>query len=91
MGVRHTSRGSVISSTLKPEAMVLSFNEAEHRIVSEEVRQAVRGAGVGDLSMVAAVVLETDGSLSVIQRSQMGSGDALVGIDPGRGAGDEHR
>jgi uncharacterized membrane protein YcaP (DUF421 family) len=52
-----------------------------HRVAAEEVRQAARSTGVGDLSMVAAVVLETDGTLSVIQRCQMGRGDALADVD----------
>ncbi|GLV30236.1 DUF421 domain-containing protein [Sphingobium sp. TomTYG75] len=45
----------------------------EERISPDEVKAAVRGAGVGDLSDVAAVVLETDGSLSVIARDRAGA------------------
>lgn len=47
------------------------------RLTESEVRQAVRASGRGSLEEVAAVVLETDGSLSVIGTA----GDAL----PGRG------
>lgn len=47
------------------------------RIAPAEVRQAVRGSGHGDLSQMAAVVLETDGSLSVIPRSTSGDLSAL--------------
>ncbi len=36
------------------------------RVTREEVRAAVRSAGIGALGEVAAVVLETDGSFSVI-------------------------
>ncbi|HUP73530.1 MAG TPA: YetF domain-containing protein [Acidimicrobiales bacterium] len=36
------------------------------RLTSGEVCQAIRSSGCGDLEMVAAVVLETDGSLSVV-------------------------
>lgn len=43
------------------------------RVTEDEVRAAVRAAGLGDLSMVEAVVFETDGSFSVITRSE-GSG-----------------
>lgn len=52
-----------------------------HRVAVEEVRQALRSSGAGALGDVAAVVLETDGSLSVIRRGQLGSGDALVDVD----------
>lgn len=47
------------------------------RVNMTELHQAVRGTGSGDLSQVAAVVLETDGTMSVISRSQLGNGSAL--------------
>jgi uncharacterized membrane protein YcaP (DUF421 family) len=52
----------------------------EQRVTLDEIRQAVRGSGSGDLSSVAAVVLESDGSLSVVSRSQLGDGSALEGV-----------
>jgi len=36
------------------------------RITAEELRQAARGQGYSDLSKVAAIVLETDGTLSIL-------------------------
>ena len=50
---------------------------AAERVTRDEVRAAVRGAGLGDLTGVAAVVLETDGSLSVIGKGRAGDGSAL--------------
>lgn len=50
------------------------------RVTLSEVRQAVRSSGVGGLDLVAAVVLESDGTLSVITRSQLGDGSALSGV-----------
>ncbi|MGY1780607.1 DUF421 domain-containing protein [Geodermatophilus sp. SYSU D01036] len=50
------------------------------RMTVDEVRQAVRAAGSGDLSSIAAVVLESDGSLSVIPDSKLGNGSSLVGV-----------
>ncbi|QZY30613.1 DUF421 domain-containing protein [Nocardioides coralli] len=47
------------------------------RVAEGELRQAVRGSGQGDLGSVAAVVLETDGSMSVIPRSSAGDMSAL--------------
>lgn len=47
------------------------------RLSESEVRQAVRSSGRGDLAGVAAVVLETDGTLSVIGNDSLGDGSAL--------------
>jgi uncharacterized membrane protein YcaP (DUF421 family) len=47
------------------------------RVTREEILAAVRSAGFGDLDAIAAVVLETDGSFSVISKHQAGSGSAL--------------
>ena len=48
------------------------------RISHSEVRQAIRSTGRGGLEAIAAVVLETDGTLSVIGHGDVGSGDALA-------------
>lgn len=50
------------------------------RLTEAEVRQAVRAAGVGDLAEVAAVVLESDGSLSVITADRRGDASALADL-----------
>jgi uncharacterized membrane protein YcaP (DUF421 family) len=47
------------------------------RVAHSEIRQAVRATGIGDLAQVAAVVLESDGTLSVIPSSQSGDRSAL--------------
>lgn len=57
------------------------------RVTSSEIRQAVRSHGIGDLSDVAAVVLETDGTFSVIPRGKAGSRDALQDVDNEEGHG----
>ncbi|WP_405219438.1 DUF421 domain-containing protein [Agrococcus sp. Ld7] len=51
------------------------------RLTEAEVRQAVRSSGVGDLSDVGLVVLETNGSISVIAASRMGNGSALHDLE----------
>ncbi|RFU20406.1 DUF421 domain-containing protein [Geodermatophilus marinus] len=53
----------------------------QQRVTIDEVRQAVRATGTGDLSAVAAVVLETDGTLSVVPQAQAGDRSALEGVD----------
>ena len=59
---------------LLPEAL------REQRVTEDEIRQAVRATGSGDLSSVAAVVLESDGSFSVISTSKAGDHSALDGV-----------
>ncbi|MEG3636643.1 DUF421 domain-containing protein [Micromonospora palythoicola] len=55
------------------------------RVAESEIRQAARSQGAGDLHNLAAVVLETDGSLSIITRDQLGDGSTLVDVrDEGR-------
>ncbi|MEU7567590.1 YetF domain-containing protein [Streptomyces fradiae] len=67
-----------------PEAM------EGQRVTAGEVRQAVRAQGIGGLEEVHAVVLETDGSFSVIPRAQAGSADALEDVPaPGGPRGGE--
>ncbi len=53
------------------------------RVSEAEIRQCVRGTGSGGLRDVAAVVLETDGTLSVIPRSSTGDGWALQDLELG--------
>ncbi|WP_348731705.1 YetF domain-containing protein [uncultured Mycolicibacterium sp.] len=52
----------------------------EQRISADEIRQAVRASGAGSLADIAVVVLETDGSLSVIGTDRLGDGSALGGL-----------
>ncbi|WP_110241171.1 DUF421 domain-containing protein [Nocardioides gilvus] len=49
----------------------------QQRLTMSELRQAVRSSGRGSLEDVAAVVLESDGTLSVIGADQFGNGSAL--------------
>ncbi|WP_344880241.1 DUF421 domain-containing protein [Zhihengliuella alba] len=58
-----------------------------HRMTESEVRQAVRQTGRGDLGDVAAVVLETNGTLSVIGAQDWGDASALEGLDVGQRPG----
>jgi uncharacterized membrane protein YcaP (DUF421 family) len=49
----------------------------EQRLTEAELRQAVRSTGVGGFDRVARVVVETDGTLSVIPVGKVGDGRAL--------------
>jgi len=48
------------------------------RVTEDEIRAAIRAAGRSDISTVAAVVLETDGSFSVIGGAQVGAEATLA-------------
>lgn len=48
-----------------------------HRMTASEVRQAARQSGHGDLAEIAAIVLETNGTLSVIGSQKWGDGSAM--------------
>jgi uncharacterized membrane protein YcaP (DUF421 family) len=59
---------------------VLETSLSRLRLTRGEVLQAVRSSGQGGLDGIAAVVLEPDGTLSVIRRSAMGDGQALAEV-----------
>ncbi|WP_069387164.1 DUF421 domain-containing protein [Cellulosimicrobium cellulans] len=65
-------------SVLLCDGRLLEDALRRNRVTASEVRQAVRSNGVGGLDQVAAVVLESDGTLSVVTRSQLGDGSALA-------------
>ena len=62
------------------DGAVLDEALLEQRISADEIRQVVRASGAGSLAAVAAVVLETDGTLSVISADRLGDGSALGGL-----------
>lgn len=51
------------------------------RVAEEEIRAAVRAAGLARLEDAQAVVLETDGSMSVVQGNADANASALAGIE----------
>ena len=50
------------------------------RISEESLHQAVRSAGLGSVQQVSAVVVETNGTLSVIAKDKLGSGTSLEAV-----------
>jgi uncharacterized membrane protein YcaP (DUF421 family) len=61
-------RGQLITEALRRE-----------RLSPDEVYAAIRGSGAGTLESIGAVVLESDGSLSVVR----GSADDMTVLQPG--------
>ncbi len=54
------------------------------RLTRGEVESAIRKSGHGSIEDIAAVMLETDGELSVIADSSVGSGSALRNVFGGK-------
>jgi uncharacterized membrane protein YcaP (DUF421 family) len=66
--------------------VVVRYGELLHgalrseRLNAEEVHQAIRSSGLGGIELVAAVVVETDGSISVISTARSGSRSAIPAV-----------
>ncbi len=81
LGSRFPSIRTVVTARptyLLRHGVVLEEALRAQRVTRTELCQAVRASGTGDLQEVAAVVLETDGTLSVITGSHLGSALADV-------------
>ncbi|MGF1514897.1 MAG: DUF421 domain-containing protein [Elainellaceae cyanobacterium] len=71
---RTASRSSVVQDLIKAKPTLLLYEGQfldktlkQERVARGEVLASIRSQGIGDSSKVAAVVLETDGSFSVIK------------------------
>ncbi len=62
------------------EGRFLPQSLRRERVTEAEVRAAVRAQGAGEMEKVAAVVLETDGSLNVIKTETSGALSSLCDI-----------
>ena len=67
-------------SLLFVEGRFLHGAMKRERLTEDELRSAVRQQGIGAMEEVAAVILETDGSLNVIQASARGPRTALANV-----------
>lgn len=59
------------------DGVILEDLLSTHRLTHADIRQTIRSSGIGDLAEVAAVILENDGTMSVITSSQLGNGSVL--------------
>ncbi len=69
-----TTQPTVLLTHGRPDLEALQ----QERISEQSLRQVVRSAGYGRLELVAIVVLETNGQLSVVPMANVGSGSAAV-------------
>lgn len=77
-------RVSSVEDAVKAEPRILLLDGKvdldallDERVTEEEIRSAVRKGGQGDLRNVGAVILETDGSFSVIPNEDAGDRSAF--------------
>ncbi len=80
-------RSSTVQRLVKNEPKLLFYEGSflrgamrVERVTEEEVEAAVRQQGIGNLDEAGAVVLETDGSVTVVPRSGLGSASALRSV-----------
>ena len=80
-------RSSTVSDLVKSEPALLLYRGEflrdqmrRSRVVESEVRAAVRGHGIAALDSVDAVVLETDGSFTVVRRAEDSHTSSLVRV-----------
>lgn len=76
--VRRLVTGEPLMLFYQGEFLLSSLQQA--RVTQDEVRSAIRSSGCEDVSTVGAVVLETDGSLSVVKRYSESSHSSLDGV-----------
>lgn len=83
ISVRSRSFRKAVKSTptlLARQGRVVERALREQRVSRSEVLQAVRAQGIGGLDQVAAVVLETDGTFSVVPLSAAGDLSAFEDV-----------
>ena len=80
-------RSSIVQSWIKAQPRLLLLNGKlltdalkQERITEGEIRAAVRAEGISALEEVEAIVLETDGSFSVIQEISARSDSAMSDV-----------
>jgi len=80
-------RSKIVRSLVKAEPRLLFHDGAflpgalrSERVTEEEVRAGVRQQGIARMESVEAVVLETDGSLTVLNSSADGQPSSLAGV-----------
>lgn len=76
--VRRLVTGEPLMLLYRGEFLVAPLRRA--RVTRDEIRSAIRSSGIGDVTSVEAVVLETDGSLSVVKRPSESGKTSLEGV-----------
>lgn len=77
--VRRLATGEPLMLLYCGEFLSAALRQA--RVNEDEIRSAVRSAGIDSLKKVHAVVLETDGSFSVVRSNEDGNTSSLIGVN----------
>lgn len=75
--VRQLATGEPLMLLYRGDFLTTALRQA--RVTEDEVRAAIRSAGLDSLNKAHAVILETDGSFSVVQPG--GNGSSLIGVN----------
>lgn len=74
------ARSSIVQKLIKAEPTLLFYKGQfrdkvlkQERVAEGEVLAAIRSQGIGDMTQVGAVILETDGSFSVVKQLENAS------------------
>ncbi|MEA2118073.1 DUF421 domain-containing protein [Halovibrio sp. HP20-50] len=76
--VRRLVTGEPLMLLYQGEFLLTSLRQA--RVTQDEVLSAIRSSGLSDVTAVEAVVLETDGSLSVVKRQAQSRHSSLEDV-----------
>ncbi|WP_336273196.1 DUF421 domain-containing protein [Vreelandella indica] len=76
--VRRLVTGEPLMLLYQGEFLLTSLRKA--RVTQDEVLSAIRSSGLSDVSAVEAVVLETDGSLSIVKNQAESGQSSLEGV-----------
>lgn len=77
--VRRLATGEPLMLLYRGEFLPRALRKA--RVTEDEARSAVRSAGCGSLAAVRAVILETDGSFSVVMVGENDNESSLAGVN----------
>lgn len=77
--IRHIVTGEPVLLLFRGELLASAQRKA--RVTDSEIESAIRSAGLATLEEAHAVVLETDGSFSVVPRQQHADFGSLAGIE----------
>ncbi|MBZ5488129.1 DUF421 domain-containing protein [Halomonas aquamarina] len=76
--VKRMVTGEPLMLLYRGELLTRALRQA--RVTQDEVRAALRSSGLGNVSEAHAVILETDGSLSVVKESDSPADSSLEGV-----------
>jgi uncharacterized membrane protein YcaP (DUF421 family) len=81
--VRRVATGEPLMLLYRGQILETALRHA--RVTEDEVLAAVRSAGIASLGLVEAVIVETDGSFSVVRQGEESGSSSIEGIRaPGR-------